>query len=155
MGLNTASAVISFYSKLEDQAAKFYEDLARNEKYAEGRETFLAFARENKRHKEEVLRAYRQVITDALEACFFASLNESAYQVKTELTEDMSYSDVLKIAMELEERIYKFCIDAGKSSKSLLAGIPKAFERVAEIKAKRKLKLRSLYDKAWAREQRS
>lgn len=153
MELNTASAIISAYSRLEDQAVKFYEDLASNEKYAEDKETFLALAKENKKHKTMVVRAYREVITDALEACFSFDppLQESNYGVRTELTADMSYSDILKIAMDLEEKIHRFCIDARKSCFGLLADIPQAFERVAKRKTHRKQTLKSLLDKATAK----
>lgn len=145
--LNTASAVISFYGRLEDQAGKFYADLA--QKYVEDRETFLAFAKESGKHKEIVSRAYQEVITDAIEAGFsFAGLNESDYQVKTELLGAMSYPDALQIALELEEKIHRFCIDASERSRSLLADIPQAFERVAKRKGERKLKLKELYDNA-------
>lgn len=143
--LNTASATVAFYSRLEDQAEKFYEELARNEKYGKGRETFLAFARENKKHREMVLRVYREVVTDAIETCYsFTGLNESDYGVDTELTEDMGYSDILGIALKVEENIRKFCIDANERSRSLLADLPQAFEKVAKRKASRKLILELL-----------
>ncbi len=149
MALITASAAISFHSRLEEQAAKFYETLARNEKYVEGKETFLAFAKENKKHGTMVLTAYRQVITDAMEACFaFTKLNESDYTFSTELPEDASYSDALKVAMKIEESIYRFCVDAAKCSKGLLADVPQAFERLVTKKAERKQTLKSLIDKA-------
>jgi len=152
LALITASAAISFHSKLEEQAAKFYETQARNEKYAEGKETFLAFAKENKKHGSMVLTAYRQVITDAMEACFaFTKLNESDYTFSTELPEGASYSDALKVAMEIEESIYRFCVDAAECSKGLLADVPQAFERLVIKKAKRKQILKSLLDKTTAK----
>jgi rubrerythrin len=151
LALITASAAISFHGKLEEQAAKFYEDLARNEKYVAGKETFLAFAKENKKHGAMVLMAYRQVITDAMEACFaFTSVNESDYTFSTDLPEGASYSDALKVAMNVEEKIYKFCVDAAECSKGLLADVPQAFERLVIKKAKRKQILKSLIDKAAA-----
>ncbi len=145
MALITASAAISFHGKLEEQAAKFYENLARNEKYVAGKETFLAFAEENKKHGAMVLTAYRQVITDAMEACFaFTNVNESDYTFSTDLPEGASYSDALKVAMNVEEKIYKFCVDAAKCSKGLLADVPQAFERLVIKKAKRKQILKAL-----------
>jgi len=60
-----------------------------------------------------------------------AGLSEIDCRVNTELTKDMGYSGVLKIAMEVEENAYKFCTDAGEMSGSLLANIPQAFERIA------------------------
>ena len=147
--LNTASSLITFNDKLEDQAVKFYEELARNEKYAEGRETFLAFARENKKHKAAVTMAYRYVITDAIEACFLLKdLNEGDYEVNTELTAGMSYSDILKMAIEVEKKTQKYCTDAGETSRGLLHDISDAFLRMAKRKAKRELILKSLLEKA-------
>lgn len=145
MDLYTASAVTSFYDKLEEQAARFYENLADNEKYSDGKEIFLAFAREDRKHREMVLRAYREVITDAFEAGFsFTGLQESDYRINTELTEDLSYSDILRRALEIEEKLYRFCTDVSEKSRGLLDDISHAFERVAKRKADRKLRLESL-----------
>jgi len=84
--LNTASEGISFYKKLEDQSLKFYEELAYNEKYAEGKETFLAFAKENKKHKAIVVMAYQYVITDAIETGFgFQGLDENEFPVNVNI----------------------------------------------------------------------
>lgn len=145
MDLYTASAIMSFYNKLEEQSARFYEDLADNEKYSEGKEVFLAFAREDRNHSEMVLRAYREVITDAFEAGFsFTGLHESDYRINTELTEDLSYSDILRRAIEIEEKLYRFCADVSEKSRGLLEDISHVFERVAKRKADRKLRLESL-----------
>ena len=146
--LNTASEGISFYKKLEDQSLKFYEELACNEKYAEGKETFLAFAKENKKHKAIVIMAYHYVITDAIEAGFgFQGLDENNYKLNTKYSEEMSYSDVLKMVIEIEKTTYKFCTDAGETSKGLLHDISNAFLRVAKQKIKRKQKLKTLLEK--------
>ncbi|MHC1564672.1 MAG: hypothetical protein ACXQTF_05040, partial [Candidatus Hecatellaceae archaeon] len=66
--LNTASAVVSFVINVEEETAKFYENLA--QKYLEGKDAFLSFSKENRKNKVLVERAYYGVITDALEACF-------------------------------------------------------------------------------------
>lgn len=149
--LNTASSAISFNNRLEDQAAKFYEELARDTKYAEGRKTFLDFAKENKKHKEDVVRTYRYIITDKIEAGFaFQGLNEADYKIDTELTADTSYPDVLRKAIKVEEKTQKFCADAAETSRGLLADISYAFLKVAKKKGKRKLILKSLLQKAIA-----
>lgn len=147
MALHTASAIISFYSRLEDQATKFYRDAAANDKYAAGRETFLALAQENHNQKAMIQRVYQEGITDALEACFsFPNLHEDVYRLDSEFTDTLSYPEVLEKAMTLEETSYNFCTEASEKSKALLAGIPQAFQRVATRKAKRKLLLQSLLD---------
>jgi rubrerythrin len=50
----------------------------------------------------------------------------------------------LKTAIQLEDKAIKFYTDVAERSKSLLATIPMAFERVAKSRKNRKLKLESL-----------
>ena len=137
----TCSAIISFAGKLEDASSRFYEKMA--EKYIEGRETFLAFAKESRKNKVLVTRTYQENITDALEACFI-QINLSDYLAETTLTEDMRYSTALKTAIELEKKTSKFYLDVAEQSKPLLATIPRAFRKIAERRNNRKLKLKSL-----------
>src|SRR3972149_6519285 len=103
MPLNTASAVINFYSKLEDRVATFYEELASNQKYSAGRDTFLALAKENRKHKEVIERTYREVITDALEACYAFGINSSEYVINTDIAEHAIYRDGVEKALQIEE----------------------------------------------------
>ena len=143
--LNTTSAFITFHGKLEDEAGAFYELLASSGRYPEAEETFLSLAKENGKHKEMVLRTYREVVTDAFEGGFpLFPLDEEDYRVQTELPEDASLSDVLKRATEIEEKSRRFCTDAAKSTRGLMADIPQAFEWVARAKARREKELQSL-----------
>ena len=145
--LNTASAIISFFGRLEDQIIELYENLAANEKYSEAKDIFLALAKDNKRDREMVQRVYQEVVTDAIETGFsFTGLNEKDYQFTTELTEGLSYSNVVRMAIDAEDRSSKFCIDASESSRSLLADIPQSFEWVAKRKNSRKKQLASLLE---------
>jgi len=145
--LNTASAVLGFAKELEDKIVRFYEDAAHNEKYSVAKSTFLAFITESKKNKAMVERVYREIITDAIEACYsFPALNSGNYSAEIELTENMGYPDVLKMAMEFEEKSRKFYVDSAESSKSLLADISVAFKKIGQKKAGRLLKLKSLYE---------
>jgi len=144
--LNTASAIISFYAKLEDQVANFYEQLATVESYSAGKETLQDLAKENRRHRELVERAYREVITDALEACFAFSMNESHYIIDTDIAKKTSYPDVIKKAIEIEEKHHRFCLDAYEKSKSLMSDVAQAFGRIAKKKLSRVARLRSLLE---------
>jgi len=146
----TASTIINFAEKLEDDSLSFYEKLA--EKNAESASVFLSFAEESKKNKVLVIRTYRETITDALEACFsFEGMKLSNYVVKPILTKDTSYSDALRKAMELEDKASKFYLDVAERSKSLLATIPSAFRKVADRRNNRKQVLESLLDKATAK----
>ncbi len=122
------------------------------EQYTKNKETFLAFAKESEKNKVQVARTYQETITDALEACFsFEGLKLSAYAVETKLTEDMNYSDALKVAVKLEEQASKFYSNVAELSESLLATIPRIFRKVAENRNSRRLKLESLLGNARVR----
>jgi rubrerythrin len=140
----TASTIISFAEKLEDDSSKFYKQLA--EKHVENKELFLSFAEESMKNKVLVTRTYQETITDALEACFIKGINLNDYISKTTLAEDANYSTALKMAVELEEKAGKFYLDTAERSESLLATIPRAFRKVAERRNNRKLKLKSLLE---------
>jgi len=143
----TASAIISFTEKLEDSSATFYEKLA--DRWTENKETFLNFAKESGKNKTSIVRTYRETITDALEAGFsFEGLDLRDYAVETTLAEDANYTDALGIAIELEEKAYKFYLDVAERSQSLLATIPRAFSKVAKRRDKRKLELQSMLDES-------
>lgn len=147
MELNTTSAVISFTKELEENSTKFYENLIK--KYPQNKETFLSFIKENKKNIILVQRVYYEVITDAIEGCFsFKGLDTDNYKFKTELTENIRYSNVLKMAIKAEEKVQRFYLDAAEESKSLMADIPRVFERIAKKRDKRKIQLESFYNKS-------
>lgn len=143
MELNTASETVSFARELETESAKFYENLA--QRYLEGREIFLSFAKENNKNIVQTERAYFGVISDAIEGCFsFKGIDTDNYSIETTLSEGRSYADALNMAVALEEKIVKFYVDAAEVSKSLMADVPQAFERIAKKRNERILKLKSL-----------
>ena len=145
MEINTASAAIGFAKKLEEDSAKFYEDLS--QRYVEDGDVFLSFAKENRKNVVQVTRAYYEVITDAIEGCFAFDINPDEYTFDTELAEKASYSDALEKAMGIEEKIIEFYSDAAEQSKSLLADVPRAFTMIAKKRSGRRARLRSLLDK--------
>lgn len=145
MEINTASATISFAKKLEEDSAKFYEDLS--QRYAKDEDVLLSFAKENRKNIVQVERAYYGVITDAIEGCYAFNINPDDYAFKTELAEGASYSDALGKAVEMEEKIIKFYSDAAEQSKSLMADVPRAFMLIARKRGERQAKLRSLRGK--------
>ena len=146
MKLNTTSAVISFAKELEDNSVKFYENLI--QKYPQDKETFLSFIKENKNNLVLVQRVYYEVITDALEGCFsFEGLDTDNYKFDNELPSHIDYTQALKKAKEIEEKIQKYYLDAAEMSKSLMADIPRVFERIAKKRDKRMMHLESFYNK--------
>ena len=142
MNLHTASEVISFVKKLENESAKFYQDLSL--KYAKDEDVFLSFAKENGKNVVQIERAYYGVISDAIEGCFAFDINPDEYAFQTELPEKASYAEALGRAIEMEEKIKKFCSDAAEQSKSLLADVPRALAMIARKRESRLAKLRLL-----------
>jgi len=144
MELNTASEAISFSRELEGESAKFYGNMA--QKYVDGKEEFLSCTRENSKNITLVQRTYYGVISDALEGCYsFKGIDTDDYSIETKLPEGISYADALSMAVALEEKIVKFYVDAARVSKSLMADVPRVFERIAKKRNERILKLRSLF----------
>jgi len=144
MNLHTASETISFAKRLENESAKFYQDLAL--KYAQDKDVFLSFAQENGKNVVQIERAYYGVITDAIEGCFAFDIEPDEYTFKTELAENAGYSDAVDKAIEMEEKIIKFYSDAAEQSKSLMADVPRNFVIVVKKRNSRIPKLKSLVE---------
>ena len=145
MEINTASAAISFARKLEEESARFYEELS--QRYAKDKDIFLSFAKENGKNMVQVERAYYEVITDALEGCFSFKINPDDYAFKAEVADLVSYSEALERSIEIEEKIIEFYSAAAEQSKSLMAGMPRVFTMVAKKRGDRISKLGSLLRK--------
>jgi rubrerythrin len=143
MQLQTASQIINYAVELEDKSAKFYEGLA--EEFKQHKETFLSFVKENKKNKLLVQRVYNEVVSDALETGFsFEGFGTDDYSIEVDWDENESFPRVIEKVLDIEEKIERFYLNAAKKSKSFLADVPRAFERIAKRKGERKLKLKSL-----------
>jgi rubrerythrin len=135
MRLQTASSVISLARELEGESASFYEDLA--QRYADGKDMFLSFAKENKKNVVQIERAYYGVISDAIEGCFAFDLESDDYPLKTSLAKDASYSEALGQAVKVEETVVKFYTTAAEQSMSLMADVPRAFMQIVKKRSQR------------------
>jgi hypothetical protein len=142
MKLQTASSVISFARELEGESAKFYEGLA--QRFAQGEDSFLSFAGENRKYITQIERAYYGVITDAIEGCFAFNVESDDYAIETVLAEKAGYADALSQAVRMEETLVRFYTDAAEQSQALMADVPRAFMLVVRKRNDRLAKLRSL-----------
>jgi rubrerythrin len=88
------------------------------------------------------------VITDAIEGCFAFDLNPEDHQVKATPSKDASYTDALKEALAMEEKILKFYGIAAEQSKHLMADVPRNFTLVAKKRNERLTKLKGLLEQA-------
>jgi predicted GNAT superfamily acetyltransferase len=116
-------------------------------RHEQDKDLFLAFAKENSKYVKQIERAYYGVITDAIESCFAFDLNPEDYQLKVTLPKDASYSDALKKALAIEEKILNFYQVATEQSKHLMADVPRSFTLVAKKRSERVPKLKELLEK--------
>ncbi len=143
----TASAIMSFTERLEDDSSAFYEKLAK--RFDEGKELFLGFAKDSRKNKTHLVRTYQETISDALEATFsFEGLELTDYDFETVLAKDISFKEALEKALEIEEKSSKLYSQIAKQAQSLLATIPGAFSRVAKKRIARIEILQLMLDKA-------
>jgi rubrerythrin len=143
--LNTCSEVISLAKQLENESAKFYQDLS--QKYTKDEDVFLSFVKENRKYVVQIERAYYGVISDAIEGCFAFDIDADEYTLATGLAPNTRYSDALEKAIEMEEKVVRFYSDAAEQSMPLMADVPRAFKIVAKKRDGRRLKLKSLLEK--------
>jgi hypothetical protein len=146
MEIHTASEGITLARKLENDSAKFYEEIA--QKYTRDAETFLAFAKDNKKNIAQIERAYYGVITDAIEGSYAFNIDPADYTFKIAIPAGASYADILNQAVEIEKKIIKFYSDAAEQSQPLMADVPRNFTMVAKKRNNRIPQLKSLADKA-------
>ena len=144
MAINTCSGAISLSRELENQAAKFYQEVS--QRFEKNKDLFTAFAGENAKFVKQIERAYYGVITDAIEGCFAFNLNEEEYQIKTALPANMTPSDAIGEAIRIEENLLKFYQTAAEQSKHLMADVPRSFTLVAKKRSERIPKLKALQD---------
>ena len=146
MGISTCSGAISLSRELENESAKFYQELSK--RFEKDKDLFLIFAKENTKYVTQIERAYYGVITDAIEGCFAFDLNPEDFQIKATPSKDASYTDALKEALVMEEKILKFYGVAAEQSKHLMADVPRSFTLVAKKRNERIPKLKELLEKA-------
>ena len=146
MEISTCSGAISLSRELENESAKFYQEMSK--RFEKDKDLFLGFAKDNAKYVTQIERAYYGVITDAIEGCFAFDLNAEDYRIQATPSKDASYSNALKEALAMEERILKFYHTAAEQSKHLMADVPRNFTLVAKKRSERVPKLKAILDQA-------
>jgi rubrerythrin len=139
----TASAIMSYAEKLEEDSAAFYERLA--ERFEHRRESFLRFAKESKKNGTHLVRTYQETITDALEASYaFEGLVLPGFDFEALSVGDTSFEEALGMALEIEQEVPALYSKIADLAQALLATIPRAFRRVAKNRRARQEVLQSM-----------
>ena len=126
---------------MEEKSAENYRDIAKS--FTEHHDVFNDLAKENLKHRDRVIRAYRQGVTDAFEVGFNPNpINPDEYTIITISSDNLN--DVLTSLIQNEETIIHFCEKASKSSGELLPDLPDTLEYVIRKKRQRIQQLNSI-----------
>ena len=132
----TASAVISFVERLEEDSSRFYDKLAAS--FPTQREILITFAKDGRKNKTFVTRTYQETVTDALETGYsFKGLVLHDFMPPVEWHEGMTLSRALEASIALERKAVELYSDLARRSKTLLSTIPSAFKKMADNRATR------------------
>ena len=142
MIIHTAAEGITLARNLENESARFYEELAKQ--LPQNAEIFLTFAKENKKYITQIERAYYGVITDAIEGCYAFNLESDKYKLDTAVPDKAEPAAVIAQAVKMEEKIVQFYDEAAEQSRSLMADVPRNFTIIAKKRDSRIAKLKTL-----------
>ena len=127
--LRTTSQVLAHHSLLEEIQSRQYSELTT--RFRQHKDAFDKLAKENLRHRDMALRAYREGVTDAFEVGFLAEpLNPDDYTLKEQI-------NTIRDAIGNEETLIRFCLDVASSSSELIPDLPETFERLVKRKKRR------------------
>jgi rubrerythrin len=135
--------IIKFAIDKEIKAYDFYTSATRVAKYSGAKELFTDLAKEEVGHRKLLEKLDMEKIAKArIEPV--PNLKISDYMVDVEFKPDLSYADILRTAMKMEERSLKLYTDMKESNKD--QDIVKLFTLLANEEAKHKFRLEKIYD---------
>jgi rubrerythrin len=135
--------MIQFAIEKEIEAFNFYTSASRVAKYSGTKELFLDLAKQEEGHRkllenlnmERIARTRIEKIPD---------LKISDYMVDAEFRPDLSYAELLRIAMKREERSVK--LYEGLKGTNPDEDLKKLFSLLVQEESKHKLRLEKIYD---------
>ena len=135
--------IIKFAIDKEINAFNFYTSAGQVAKYSGAKELFSDLAKEEVGHRKLLEKLDMEKIARVrIEPV--PNLKISDYMVDVELKPDLSYADILRAAMKMEERALKLYTDMKESNKD--QDINKLFTFLANEESKHKYRLEKIYD---------
>ncbi len=144
MDLTKYDGIIKFAIETEINAFNFYVRASQVAKYSGARELFIDFSKEEQKHRELLEGITAEKIADLKVEKPVPDLKISDYMVDVEFKPDLSYADILRVAMKMEERSLKFYTDLKQTAKD--KALDKLFDFLAQQEAKHKYHLELKYD---------
>ena len=135
--------IIKFAIDKEINAFNFYTSAGQVAKYSGAKELFSDLAKEEEGHRKLLEKLDMEKIARVrIESV--PNLKISDYMVDVEFKPDLSYADILRAAMKMEERALKLYTDMKESHKD--QDINKLFTFLANEESKHKYRLEKIYD---------
>jgi rubrerythrin len=144
MGLKQYDEIIKFAIEKEIGAFNFYTRASQVAKYSGAKELFIDFSKEEEKHRKLLEDITVEKIAQLKVEKAVPDLKISDYMVDVEFRPDLSYADILRMAMKLEERSLKFYTDLKETAKD--QEIHKLFDFLAQQEAKHKYAIEKKYD---------
>jgi rubrerythrin len=140
---NSTDEILDFAIQNEEEAAKFYTDLAAKMERPNMRDVFEGFALEEKGHKAKLLRIKE---TGELEPSSkqVMDLKIGDYLVAVDPGHDLTYPKALILAMKKEKAAFKLYTDMAAAAQD--AGLKDTLLALAQEEAKHKLRFEIEYD---------
>ena len=135
--------IIRFAIDKEIKSYNFYTGASKVAKYSGAKDLFSDLAQQEVGHRKILEKLDMGKIAQAkIEKV--PDLKISDYMVDAEFSPDMSYADILRKAMKMEERALKLYNDMKEKNKD--EDLMKLFTFLANEEAKHKLRLERIYD---------
>ena len=135
--------IIQFAIKRESESMDFYDRASRLVKHSGTKDLFLDFMKQEEGHKKK-LEAVRVGKIELGKIEKIPNLKISDYMVEAELKPDVSYAEILRIAMKREERSVKLYTDLNE--KNLDETLKSLFTFLIQEESKHKYHIERLYD---------
>ena len=135
--------IIKFAIDKEIGAFHFYTRASQVAKYSGARELFIDFSKEEEKHRKLLEDITVEKIAQ-LKVEKAPNLKISDYMVDIEFRPDLSYADILRVAMKMEERSLKLYTDLKETAKD--QEMNKLFDFLAQQEANHKYFIEKKYD---------
>ena len=143
MELKNFGSIMSFAAELQAADKAFYEAAAASPACGDHKDLLEAFAKDEKKNEENMLRARREHVTEMVLEPITDFVSEP-YESDRELTPEMDLEQIMARALELEEKAQGFYNKAAEKTKGL-AEISRVLAKTGKKRAAHKAQLEALY----------
>jgi len=139
----TFKKVVDFAIEKEEEAAAFYENASSRTDKANIKQMFKELVAIEQDHKKKLGEINKKDVSEyAIKN--IPDLKISDYLIEASFSPEMSYQDVLILAMKREEKAYNLYTDLAKDCQD--EELQKVFQVLAQEEAKHKLRFETEYD---------